>query len=117
MPIKPENRYRYPSDWKEIVERVRERSGNCCEGSPAYLDCRAANGEPHPVTGSTVVLTTGHLDHTPENCDLENLMHWCQRCHLTYDAKHHAQSAYMTRRCDRTVEMFASSADTEESDG
>jgi hypothetical protein len=117
MPIKPENRYRYPSDWKEIVERVRERSGNCCEGSPAYPDCRAANGEPHPVTGSTVVLTTGHLDHTPENCDLENLMHWCQRCHLTYDAKHHAQSAYMTRRCDRTVEMFASSADTEESDG
>jgi len=36
--------------------------------------------------------------HTPENCDDENLRAWCQRCHLTYDAKHHAQNAYATRR-------------------
>lgn len=68
--------------------------------------------KPHPITGSQVVLTTGHLDHTPENCDLENLKHWCQRCHLTYDAKHHAQSAYMTRRCDHTVEMFEDTVQT-----
>ena len=40
----------------------------------------------HPVTGSKVVLTIAHLDHTPENCDDENLRAWCQRCHLTYDA-------------------------------
>ncbi|WP_230949696.1 hypothetical protein [Burkholderia pseudomultivorans] len=36
MPIKPENRTRYPANWKQIVEAVRERSGNRCEGSPAY---------------------------------------------------------------------------------
>lgn len=106
MPIRPENKGRYPDDWKEIVEEVRERSGNRCEGSPAYPDCRASNGEPHPVTGSRVVLTTGHLDHTPETRDLAKLRHWCQRCHLTYDAKHHAESRYMNSRCDRTEEMF-----------
>ena len=73
MPIAPENRARYPKDWKAIVERVRERSGDRCEGSPRWPDCRAANGEPHPETGSKVVLTTAHLDHVPENCDLANL--------------------------------------------
>ena len=117
MPIKPENAKRYPADWKEIVAQVRERSDNRCEGSPAYPDCRAHNGELHPITGSRVVLTTGHLDHTPENCDLDNLRHWCQRCHLTYDAKHHAQSAYMTRRCAGTQEMFPDQTRERSSDG
>lgn len=106
LPIKPENQKRYPDNWKDIVEQIRKRSGDCCEGSPVYPDCRARNHKPHPVTESIVVLTTGHLDHMPENCELGNLKHWCQRCHLTYDAKHHAQSAYMTRRCGRTKEMF-----------
>ena len=58
MPIKPENRARYPKDWKAIVEQVRERSGDRCEGSPDFPDCRAQNGRPHPETGSKVVLTT-----------------------------------------------------------
>ncbi len=32
MPIRPENRSRYPADWKTvIVPAVRERSGNICE--------------------------------------------------------------------------------------
>ena len=57
MPIKPENKGRYPKDWKQTVEKVRQRSGDCCEGSPAYPDCRAENAKPHPATGSTVVLT------------------------------------------------------------
>lgn len=88
MPIRPENRDRYPKDWKTvIVPAVRERSGNVCEGSPAYPDCRARNGEPHPVTGSIVVLTVAHLEGAPlETRDLAQLMHWCQRCHNTYDA-------------------------------
>jgi hypothetical protein len=108
MPIKKENLARYPRNWREIVEEIRERSGNRCEGSPAFPDCRAPNGKPHPVTGSIVVLTTGHLDHTPENVDRENLRHWCQRCHLVYDAKHHAQTAYQTRREGKAVaELFA----------
>lgn len=98
MPIKPENKARYPANWKQIVAQVRERSGDRCEGSPRWPECRAENGQPHPLTGSTVVLTTAHLDHTPENCDLVNLRHWCQRCHLVYDAGHHAQTRAASKR-------------------
>jgi hypothetical protein len=106
MPVKPENRCRYPANWRDIVAQVRERSGNRCEGSPDHPDCRAANGEPHPETGSKVVLTTAHLDHTPEHCDLGNLRHWCQRCHLHYDRHHHAQTAYATRKANaNTMEL------------
>lgn len=85
MPIRPENRARYPKDWKAISLRIRERAGNRCEGSPAFPDCRAANGEPHPETGSIVVLTVAHLNHEPEDCREENLKAWCQRCHNVYD--------------------------------
>lgn len=106
VPIRAENKDRYPDDWKEIVERIRKRSGNCCEGSPAYPNCRAANHEAHPVTGSYVVLTVAHLDHMPENCEDDNLRHWCQRCHLTYDAKQHAQTAYRTRREGRAIDWI-----------
>ena len=85
MPIRPENKSRYPKNWKAISLSARPAGGNRCEGSPAYPDCRAENGEPHPETGSRVVLTVAHLDHQPENCERENLKAWCQRCHNTYD--------------------------------
>jgi len=125
MPIRPENRRRYPKNWRAIVEQVRARSGDRCEGSPAFPDCRVQNGHVgYRVDGrwhwlgdsvddagekidaaiadgfkvTRIVLTTGHLDHTPENCDLANLRHWCQRCHLHYDRQHHNETAYHTRR-------------------
>lgn len=85
MPIRPENRARYPKDWRAISLRARERAGWRCEGSPTYPDCRAENAKPHPETGSPVVLTVAHLDHQPENCADDNLRAWCQRCHNTYD--------------------------------
>lgn len=34
MPIKPENRARYPKTWPAIRERILARAGNRCEGSP-----------------------------------------------------------------------------------
>lgn len=89
---------KYPADWKDIRVRILERAGDCCEGSPAYPDCRAENHEPHPETGSMVVLTIAHLDHDTTHNDDDNLRALCQRCHLTYDAKHHAQNAAVTRR-------------------
>jgi len=111
MPIRPENKARYPVNWRDIVAAIRTRSGGRCEGSPMFPDCRAVNGEPHPVTGSRVVLTVGHLDHIPENCDPENLRHWCQRCHLIYDIDHHAQTRYMTRKAAAlTGDLFAGEA-------
>lgn len=37
MPIKPENRARYPADWPAIRERILVRAANCCE----HPDCGA----------------------------------------------------------------------------
>ncbi len=101
MPIRPENRDRYPENWPDIRADILRRAGHRCEGSPAYADCRAVDRVPHPVTGSMVVLTIAHLDHTPENCDYDNLRAWCQRCHLFYDAQHHAETRWRTRIDER----------------
>jgi hypothetical protein len=141
MPIRPENKDRYPPDWPQIRDCIRERARYCCEGSPDFPDCRVRHGawghwqDGVFVTVSKrgildvlkpenpgkwirpplfwaghkiieIVLTIGHLDHTPENCDPGNLRAWCQRCHLNYDAAHHAQTRYHTRRDGRALEMF-----------
>lgn len=50
-----------------------------------------------------IVLTVAHLDHQPENNDRTNLRALCQRCHLTYDAAHHARNAAATRRGRRAA--------------
>ena len=102
MPIRPENRQRYPKNWaSEIRPAILVRATHRCEGSPAHPDCRAVNHQPHPVTGSRVVLTIAHLDHMPEHNTPENLRAWCQRCHLAYDAAHHAATRRQTQRsCD-----------------
>jgi hypothetical protein len=103
MPISPENRARYPKNWKAISQRIRfERAEGRCECvGECDIDhggrCDAHHGEAHPQTGSTVVLTTAHLDHTPENCGDDNLKAMCQRCHLRLDRHHHAANARSTR--------------------
>lgn len=85
MPIKPENKARYPKDWPEISNRIRfHRADGVCE----FCE-RAVHGAPHPITGSIVVLTTAHLNHRPEDCDDDNLAAMCQRCHLHYDLPFH----------------------------
>jgi len=82
MPIRPENRHRYPADWK-LRRRfiLHYRAGNRCEW------CGAENYKPHPVTGSRVVLTIAHVyDDRPEASNLLNLAALCQRCHNRHDA-------------------------------
>lgn len=83
MPIRHENRARYPKDWKLRSRFVREyRARNRCEW------CGAANHQPHPVTGSIVVLTTAHVyDDRPEAASLLNLAALCQKCHNGHDAE------------------------------
>lgn len=117
MPIKPENRARYPKDWKSISHRIRfERAESRCECSgECGIDhgdrCAAVHGEANPMTGSTVVLTTAHLDHVPENCADNNLKAMCQRCHLRMDAGHHAMNARATRnRKQGQEDLFAGAA-------
>ena len=91
MPIRAENRARYPADWRAISAAVRLDAGNRCEGSPTYPACRAENGKPHPVTGSKVVLTVAHLDHQPFDLRLPNVKGncWlgnCDGCFLKSEA-------------------------------
>ena len=103
-PIRPENRDRYPDDWPEISRRIRfdRAQGRCeCDGRCGHDHggrCRAWHGETSPVNErTTIILTTAHLDNTPENCADENLMAMCQRCHLSYDRALHAENARRTR--------------------
>ena len=75
----------YPDDWDtRIVPAVRARSGNRCEweGCGVRNGTYRDNGKGKEVL---IVLTVMHLDHQPENCNMKNLKHACQRCHNRYD--------------------------------
>lgn len=75
MPIRPENRARYPKNWREISHRIRfdraqqrcECLGECGRGTHEGR-CPNRHGEPAYGTGSKVCLTTAHLDHGPCRC-------------------------------------------------
>lgn len=108
MPIRAENKLRYPPDWAAISARIKwERAGGRCEcdgrcGRPvehlaADGRCPNRHGEPAWGNGKKVVLTTAHLDHVPEHCDDSNLAAYCAGCHLWYDREHHAETARATR--------------------
>ena len=52
MPIRPENKDRYPKDWPEISRRVRDAAGNECEwcGVPnGQLGGRSSSGAWYPA--------------------------------------------------------------------
>ena len=162
MPIKPENKARYPKDWPALSLAARERAKWRCQHpgctatqySVGYWVCFA--GGPHewrPLEGNrppttaqdhefdnagegcdfqgdrwtykaarefiarwcweedttpiVIVLTVAHLNHEPEDCRPENLAAMCQRHHLAYDAHHHKQTAYSTRkRYAMTADLF-----------
>lgn len=130
MPIKPENRHRYPTNWPEIRERIRKRSGDKCEWcgvrnhavgyrkaggefvmlgmSPddAGMACDAAEADGFKVI--RIVLTVAHIhDHDPANCDDNNLAHLCQRCHNRHDAPMRRHNAAKTRRNGNAIgELF-----------
>jgi 5-methylcytosine-specific restriction endonuclease McrA len=101
MPIRPEMKARYPKDWRLRSRFVRfYRAKNCCEW------CGARNHEPHPDTGSQVVLTVAHVfDHRPEAASLLNLAALCQRCHNRHDAP--------MRRENRRLRLVAESGQAE----
>ena len=90
MPIRPENRARYPKDWKEIRASILKCAGNRCEFCGIENYAIRENG-------SKVVLTIAPLDHIPEHCDPSNLRALCQKCHNQYDAAHRAETRKRTR--------------------
>lgn len=113
MPIRPENRGRYPDGWAEISDRIRfgraegrcECVGECGRGHTTRCTRRHGDRLRAEIDSPRVVLTTAHLDHTPENCDPTNLRAMCQGCHLHYDRDHHAATARATRERQRTEHM------------
>ncbi len=131
MPIKPENKGRYPKDWPLISKRIRERAGNQCEVcgianglqgwrvadgtfytveqfaeshiNPKHEDELCRKADRHPVT---IVLTVAHLNHTPEDCAEDNLKAMCQCCHNRYDAPHRLANARRTRALKKSLPLF-----------
>lgn len=91
MPIKPENKKRYPENWKQIRADILIRAKGKCEF------CGIENGAIRE-NGSKVVLTIAHLDHTPENCDYKNLRALCQKCHNNYDLEHRLETRKETKK-------------------
>jgi hypothetical protein len=64
------NKHLYPDNWSEIAKHIKDSAGWCCSA------CDAPHGpSPH-------ILTVHHLDHNPANCEYDNLLALCQRCHL-----------------------------------
>ncbi len=81
MPIDYKN---YHPKWSLISYLIRfVRAKNRCE------KCQAENYQPHPRTGSKVILTVAHLDHDRSHNRFNNLAALCQRCHLLHDLNHH----------------------------
>lgn len=124
MPIRPENRGRYPANWASIAVGIKvnraggrcECTGQCGRGTHAGR-CLNRHGEapydapvlPQTLDGSEpqadrmVILTVAHLDHTPEHCHPDNLLAMCQGCHLHYDLDHHAETRALSLRAARAA--------------
>ena len=121
MPIKPEDKARYPANWRDIRAAILARAGDRCEfcGVPNKSwrrpgwdpwTCDPATADEWSDDGrkaTRIVLTIAHLDHTPEHNDPANLRALCQRCHLKHDADHNQRKARQTRRRGKALgELF-----------
>ena len=122
MPILPENKHRYPANWKtEIRPDILRRAENRCEkcgvkNHVSILRTKQSSqwvyDDGHLMEVSAfkhryfdwrsvyIVLTIAHLDHTPENCGPSNLRAWCQKCHNTHDAAHRAANRRKRKQLD-----------------
>jgi hypothetical protein len=95
VPIRAENKRRYPTEWPLISVWVRVCAGWRCEW------CGAVQGSPTRASGGKrpVVLTVAHVrDPAPENATPDNLAALCQACHLALDRRHHVEVARRNRR-------------------
>lgn len=129
MPIKPENKARYPANWKDIRARILEREGNRCKFCGArnhafgyrepdtrvFVDCGDSicdavdaiflAGADDDERAIRIVLTIAHLhDMDPSNCADDNLAALCQRCHNIHDQQHRQRNAATTRAAKRDAE-------------
>lgn len=120
MPIRPENKGRYPANWLAIRKRILNRSAHRIEpeeGCVPWPRCELCNVPDRmwiertgpgiddwalcmPSDGPLVILTIAHLSEEIEDCSDENLRAWCQRCHNRYDAPRRAAGIKARRRAE-----------------
>ena len=123
----PMNRALYPKNWNAIARSIKEAANWTCQGcdrpckKPSepwdifedklwyladlqwvrnYWDSEEDDefGEILIPRRGRFVLTTAHLNHNPDDNRPENLRALCPKCHLMYDAAHHAASRRKNRR-------------------
>ena len=87
----PANKSLYPPDWLQIARRIKEAADWKCKqcGKQCYRP-------DEPCTDRSQILTVHHIDHSPSNCQANNLIALCAPCHLRADALHHARNAKRT---------------------
>lgn len=104
----PFNRADYPENWLQVRHQVMGRAGGQCEFIyPSGNRCEARDWQPHPRTGSMVVLSCCHLDHDKSHADPERLAAFCQLHHNRHDADIHAADLDEYRRQQRTAKEAA----------
>ena len=103
MPIKKENKHRYPPrrEWLKIRESILSRAQHRCEfcGVQNYTIRKNAR----------IALAVAHLDQRPENNHFDNLAALCQKCHLDHDRPYRLMSYRLTifkRRHFSTLDLF-----------
>jgi 5-methylcytosine-specific restriction endonuclease McrA len=91
MPIKKENRHRYPprSEWLHIRVHILKRANHQCEFCGVQNYTIRMNAR--------IVLSVAHLDQQPENNHPSNLAALCQRCHLAHDQPFRMYHSWQTR--------------------
>jgi hypothetical protein len=100
MPIDYSN---YSKDWKLRSRFIRfYRADNRCElcGAINHSYVNKLTRElctQDEENAIRIVLTVAHLDHDINNNSFFNLKAMCQKCHLSYDAKHHAETRRQKR--------------------
>lgn len=128
MPIRPENKHRYPANWKtEVRPRILARAPKTATGVPCCEGCGVPNyaqgwwqadgtfydsaGVIEPPNGEKVikiVLTIAHLSDEIEDVSDDNLRAWCQRCHNRHDAPMRRRGVAERARAQKaTGDLFA----------
>jgi hypothetical protein len=135
MPIRPQFRWLYPIDWRELSTVIRfERAKSRCEhcgrphgrvvvhlGDGRWWDAERAvwrNGDGRnlrregrrirfgELRSTRVYLATAHLDHDPTNNRSRNLKALCQRCHMLHDREEHRRRRWLTLRMRKALGDF-----------
>ena len=119
-------RLRYPTNWDEIATHVKaeanwkcEQCGRECRKSGESLadfinrvvpkiHCTYSYNLLAEITKkpTRLVLTTAHLDHTPENCTRSNLKALCSVCHCRMDLKAMAHKKMLKREYQVQLNLF-----------